>query len=90
MGALSRGVKWSSCEADHSLLSSYEVEYEWSYTATPSYACIECKGIKVIYSFGLTECVHFHQKMMYSCIQHLLQTLVVAVYSPTTCSQCFS
>jgi hypothetical protein len=89
-GALLHGVKWPSYEADHSPLSSYEVEYERSYAATPLYACIECKGIKVIYSFGLTEYVNFHQKMMYTCVQHLLQTPVVAVYSPTTCSQCFS
>jgi Predicted nucleic acid-binding protein, contains PIN domain len=72
IGALSHGVKWPSCEADHSLLSVYVVEYEWSYTATPSYAFMECKGIKVIYSFDLTECVHVHQKMMYTVIQLLL------------------
>jgi len=41
-----------------------------SYTATPSYACMEWKGIKVIYSFGLTECVHVHQKMMCTFLQH--------------------
>ena len=66
LGALSHGVKWPACEGDHFPLSSYEVE--WGYAATPSYAFMACKAIKVIYSFGLTECVHVHQEMMYTFI----------------------
>jgi hypothetical protein len=36
-GALSLGVKWLGCEADHSPPSSTEVKNVWSYTSTPQY-----------------------------------------------------
>jgi len=36
-GALSFGVKWSGHEADHSPLSSAEVNNSWSYTFIPPY-----------------------------------------------------
>jgi hypothetical protein len=35
LGALSLGVKWLECEADHSPLSGAEVKNAWSYTSTP-------------------------------------------------------
>jgi hypothetical protein len=35
-GALSPGVRWTGCEADHSFPSS-AVKKEWSYTSTPPY-----------------------------------------------------
>jgi hypothetical protein len=34
-GALSLGVKWPGCEADHSPPSSAEAKNAWSYTSTP-------------------------------------------------------
>jgi hypothetical protein len=34
-GALTPGVKWLGCEADHSSPSSAEVKNVWSYTSTP-------------------------------------------------------
>jgi hypothetical protein len=34
-GALTLAVKRVGCEADHSLPSSAEVKYEWSYKSTP-------------------------------------------------------
>jgi hypothetical protein len=36
-GALSLGVKWPRREADHSALSSADVNNAWSYTSTPQY-----------------------------------------------------
>jgi hypothetical protein len=35
MEALSTGVKWPGCEADHSAPSSAKVKNAWSYTSTP-------------------------------------------------------
>jgi hypothetical protein len=35
-GALSLGVKWPGCEADHSPPSSSKVKNVWSYTSTPA------------------------------------------------------
>jgi hypothetical protein len=35
LGALSLGVKWPGCEAEHSHPSSAEVKNAWSYISTP-------------------------------------------------------
>jgi len=40
IGALTLGVKWPGCEADHSPLPSAKVKNAWSYTSTPLYVFI--------------------------------------------------
>jgi hypothetical protein len=36
-GALTLGLKWPGCDADHSPPSSAEANNVWSYTSTPQY-----------------------------------------------------
>jgi hypothetical protein len=44
--ALSLGVKWPGCEADHSLPPSIEVKNSWSYTPLPQYAFMAWCSVK--------------------------------------------
>jgi hypothetical protein len=39
--ALSVGVKWLECEADHSLPTSVDFKKMWVYTSTPPYVFIK-------------------------------------------------
>jgi hypothetical protein len=58
-GALSLGVKWLGCEADHSPPSSAEVKTAWSYTYTPEYAfMVWCSVKKYRDNFTFTFTVH--------------------------------
>jgi len=47
MGALSLGVKLSDREVDHSPLFSAEFQKAWSYTSTPTYVFMLCRGSSV-------------------------------------------
>jgi hypothetical protein len=73
-GYLSREIKWSRCEADHSPPPSAEVRNAWSYTPIPPYVFMAWYVVKhrdnftfyvkIVLSLSFAYCVHVSKALL--------------------------